>query len=326
MKLKRPWLLPLVPLYWAGATLKNAAYDRGLMKVRRLGRPVISVGSLSAGGAGKTPVVAMLGRLMAKHGLVVDVLSRGYGRGSNAAEQVIGGDADAAAHYGDEPVELVLGGLRVFVAAERYEAGLLAERREASAGHLLDDGFQHRRLARDLELVLLTAKDADDTLLPAGDLREPLAALRRAQVVVLREDEAERLRPFVAAHTDAEVWLIRRALKIGKGLARPFLFCGIARPESFFEMVREAGSSPAGMLAFPDHHAYTEADAERLLQSARRAAADGFYLTRKDAVKLLPQWLKRLETLGPVHAPELQVSLLDEDVAMRRLREVLHRG
>jgi tetraacyldisaccharide 4'-kinase len=326
MKQKRPGLLPLVPFYWAAVTLKNAAYDRGWMRARRLARPVISVGSLSAGGAGKTPVVAMLGRMAAEYGMELDVLSRGYGRRSTAAEQVVGDDSSAAAHYGDEPVELARAGLRVFVGAERYYAGLLAEQQASSAGHLLDDGFQHRRLARDLELVLLTARDADDALLPAGDLREPLASLRRANVLIVREDEAERLRPLLAAHSAAEVWLIRRALHIGTRLVRPYLFCGIARPENFFAMVREAGYEASGSIAFPDHHVYTEADLERLIESAKASSADGFYLTRKDAVKLRPQWMKRLEALGPVHAPELRVSLLKEDAALRRLREVLRRG
>jgi tetraacyldisaccharide 4'-kinase len=319
----RRWLLPLVPLYWLGLTLKNAAYDAGFLGARRLRRPVVSVGSLSAGGAGKTPVVTMLARLMEQHRHPVDVLSRGYGRQSRRPEHVALAYFASAKRFGDEPVEMMRSGLQVFVGAERYEAGLLAEATLPSTGHILDDGFQHRRLARSLDIVLLTVKDVEDRLLPAGNLREPLTSLKRAAVVILREEEEARLRPVVQAHTAADIWVIQRELIFEEEFARPFLFCGIARPEGFFSMVRDAGYTVAGTIAFPDHHPYTEADIERIVVAAKKAYSDGFYITEKDAVKLPPQWVQRLQTVGLVHAPFLRVTLHDTMAAVRKLTQVL---
>jgi tetraacyldisaccharide 4'-kinase len=320
--LKRPWALPLVPLYWAGAGGKNALYDRGWLKVRSLQRPVVSIGSLSAGGAGKTPVVLMLADLLARQGLAVDVLSRGYGRGSGVVEEV--DLAGPATRFGDEPLEMARRGLRVFVGAERYEAGKVAEATvEHSAVHLLDDGFQHRRLARSLDVVLLTQEDARDWLLPAGNLREPLASLRRADVVVVREEEAAALTPVIAARTTAEVWVIRRTLRLPEDMPeRPMVFCGIARPEGFAAMLSDAGCRPAAMRTFPDHHPYCDGDFALLAEAARHGGADGFCTTAKDAVKIPEAAMRRLKEVGSIAVAELRVSLLDEGKAVERLRKI----
>ena len=325
MTVRRPWALPLTGLYGSGLAVKNLAYARGWLRSRSLARPVISVGSLSAGGAGKTPVVIALAGLCRRRGARVDVLSRGYGRTSSAIEEVAQDWFASAAHYGDEPVEMMRAGLHVYVGADRFAAGLLAERTHAAAAHLLDDGFQHRKLMRELDLVLLTGADVEDCLLPAGNLREPLSALRRADVVLLREEEAEPLRDVVQARSKAEVWIIRRELVFQEQFARPFCFCGIARPESFLGMIRDAGYTPAETMVFPDHYAYTSADIERLVASARAANADGFYLTEKDAVKLPKAWIQHLQTLGPVHAPFLRVSFVDEVRVFDKVQEVLGR-
>ena len=338
--MKRPLLLPLVPLYWMGLWGKNALYRLGWLRVRRLGWPMISVGSLSAGGAGKTPVVLMLAELLQRHGVAVDVLSRGYGRGSRVAEEVEAGGS--AARFGDEPLEMARRGMRVFVGAERFEAGRVAEEKtEADPSsalrddkhkalrddkhkvhllddkqkvHLLDDGFQHRRLGRDLDLVLLTVEDWRDCLLPGGNLREPLASLRRASVVVVREDEAAELAGVIPA--GAEVWIIRRELVLpGDRAAKLFAFCGIARPEGFFGMLPEV----SGTKAFPDHHAYSESDFAALVAAARRAGAGGFVTTAKDAVKISAAARRELEAVGPLVVAELRVSLVDEDDAWETL-------
>jgi len=331
--LKRPLLLPLLPLYWLGVWGKNALYDLGWLQVRRLGWPVISVGSLSAGGAGKTPVVLMLADLLAKHGAAVDVLSRGYGRGSETVEEVdSNGDAG---RFGDEPLEMARRGVRVFVGAERFEAGRLSEegpKRNAESAkkgaqvsqrvHLLDDGFQHRRLGRDLDVVLLTVEDWRDCLLPAGNLRETLASVRRADVIVVREDEAAALAPVIAARTQAETWVVRRELVLPTdGPKKLFAFCGIARPEGFFGILPEV----VGVKVFPDHHAYGAADFGALVEAAKAVGADGFVTTAKDAVKISPASMKRLEEIGPVVVAELRVSLVDEDAAWKRLEPIVRR-
>jgi tetraacyldisaccharide 4'-kinase len=330
MSARRPWLLPLVPVYAAALGLKQRLFERG--PARRLVHPVASVGSLSAGGAGKTPVVQALVELLRRRGFAVDVLSRGYGRGATEVERV--DPAGSALRFGDEPLLLAREtGARVYVGADRYAAGLLAEK-EAPVGrlvHLLDDGFQHRRLARAIDIVLLTQRDVEDHLLPAGNLREPLRWLRRADFVVLREEEAAALRPVVArlAGDRVGVWVIRRELGFSEASlpSRPIAFCGIARPESFFGMLEAAGCAPVATEAFGDHHAYRERDLDRLLACARRNGADGFVTTEKDAVKLSEAMLLRLEEIGPVRVAKLTVAFQDEEsvfsqIAMR-LRDTL---
>jgi tetraacyldisaccharide 4'-kinase len=192
--------------------------------------------------------------------------------------------------------------------------------------HLLDDGFQHRRLARDLDVVLLTLEDAQDSLLPGGNLREPLQSLRRADVVVLREDEAKVLLDVVARYSQAEVWLIRREIALPSTRpARMIAFCGIARPEGFFAMLRDAGCELAGQIQFPDHHAYGTEDYLRLVEAVLHAGADGLVTTAKDAVKIPQVAMEKLSGVAPVIVAKLKVSLTDEDDALRRIRRAVAR-
>ncbi|MEO6981875.1 MAG: tetraacyldisaccharide 4'-kinase [Edaphobacter sp.] len=323
MRIRRPLLLPLAPLYGAGLVLKERMFRWGWLKQRRLESPVISVGSVSAGGAGKTPVVLMLATMLRHRGYAVRILTRGYGRSSAVTERVE--PFDDAARHGDEPVLLAQrSGVPVFVGVDRYRAGVLAEQSEPSEKtivHLLDDGFQHRQLARDVDIVLLTKEDVEDRLLPAGNLREPLGALRAADVIVLREEEAEALRGFVGelarGKSGPAVWVIRRTLSLGEGGAvalptMPLAFCGVARPENFLQMLKGQGYEPTDAVVFPDHHAYGESDVLRLLERARQCGANGFVTTEKDAVKLTPAIRERLERVGPMVVARLNVELVDE--------------
>lgn len=318
--MRRPWALPLVPLYWLGLTLKNAWYARHAGRVRRLACPVISVGSLSAGGAGKTPVVLMLVDLLTRYGVAADVLSRGYGRGGGVVEEV--DPAGPAQRFGDEPLEMARRGVRVIVGADRHAAGTLAEAGRNPGIHILDDGFQHRKLARQVDIVLLTADDMRDSLLPAGNLREPLSSLGRADVVVLREEEeAGPLILHVRKHSQALIWTVRRELVLPAGRpVRPIVFCGLARPQGFAAMLAQARCEAAGEHFFPDHHAYTDEDFALLADGARQAGADGFITTAKDAVKIPADALARLRAIGPVVVAELRVTLLKESQALDDLR------
>lgn len=306
--MRRPLLAPLNPLYRAGWQWKDRAYGSGLLQPKRLRQPVVSVGSLSAGGAGKTPAVLALAGLLRRAGYAVDVLSRGYGRSSKAVVRV---DAEGdAASFGDEPLELARAGCEVFVGADRFEAGLLAERTGKAQVHLLDDGFQHRKLGRTLDLAVVTLADVRDHLLPAGNLREPLRALERADVVILREEEAAELEATLARFTGAATWVLRRKLALPAGASSPaFAFAAVARPRDFFANLGVAGQRLTGELAFPDHHRYTLRDCARLCAAARAAGANGLVTTAKDAVKLTPEMLA---VLGPVAVARLEVSLLDE--------------
>jgi len=330
MKVRRPLLLPLTSLYAAVLALKRRLFTWGLLKRNRLKSPVISVGSVSAGGAGKTPVVLMLAGILRHRGYAVRILTRGYKRDSKLTTRVE--PFDDARWHGDEPVLLAQrSGVPVYAGADRYQAGAMAEDAEPSKRqvvHLLDDGFQHRRLARDVDIVLLTQEDVEDTLLPAGNLREPLSAVAQADVVVLREEEADSLRGVVAGLSGSKVgpviWVIRRRLSLGEGgevalPTMPFAFCGIARPENFTKMLAGQGYEAVEAMAFPDHHAYGDEDVARLLQEARRVEANGFVTTEKDAVKLTPIMRDRLETIGPIVVARLCVELLEEKESLEQL-------
>lgn len=345
-QIRRPLLLPLAPLYGMALAVKRLIFRPGRLGQRRLANPVISIGSISAGGAGKTPVVMMMTDLLRRRGYAVSILTRGFGRAPKTVERVEPyGDP---AWFGDEPVLLAQrSGSPVFVGADRYQAGLLAERSAAAgkiAVHLLDDGFQHRRLARDLDIVLLTEEDTDDLLLPAGNLREPLSMLGEAQVILLREEEAERLRSFVKDRTRKRkkppaIWVVRRRLSFGvagdSGMPeessgsmpckRPLAFCGIARPAGFTAMLEAHGCRPVETIAFADHHPYRDADIDRLLEQARRQNADGFVTTEKDAVKLTPEMRRKLEKMGPLVMARLSVTLVDESNAISQLISLVPR-
>src|SRR5580704_14207040 len=172
----------LSSIYGAGVRARNTLYDRGFVRARKLRGPVVSVGNLSVGGAGKTPFVLLLGELLKACAVPFDILSRGYGRQTRGVALV--DPAGSAPDFGDEPLLLARRlGVPVIVGEDRYQSGLLAEHKFGPQMHLLDDGFQHRALARNFDIVLVTPEDARDRLLPAGRLREPLASLARADAV-----------------------------------------------------------------------------------------------------------------------------------------------
>ncbi len=326
MTARRIWAWPLVPLYAAGLAAKDGLRAAGVLGAKKLQWPVVSVGSLSAGGAGKTPVVIALAELLRNRDWRVDVLSRGYGRSGTGVERVDPTTADAAARFGDEPVVVAQRtGVPVWVGAERFAAGTLAEAEGGERGvHLLDDGFQHRGLERVLDVVLVTEEDLDDALLPAGNLREPLSALTRADVVVVREEERERVVPRIRELTpeDVEVWSIRRELQIAEASAvgpRPVAFCAIARPAGFSAMLAKASFSVIATVEFGDHDRYDAASIDRLIKVARDCEATGFLTTEKDAVKLSREMMHRLEQVGPVTVAGLDARFVDEARVVQEL-------
>ncbi|HVG90610.1 MAG TPA: tetraacyldisaccharide 4'-kinase, partial [Alphaproteobacteria bacterium] len=268
---------PISAIFGAAVALRNALYDRGVFKVRKLARPVVSIGNISVGGSGKTPFVIALGELLQQRGIEFDVLSRGYGRRST--EIAVVDPNGTPEQFGDEPL-LISRKLRapVIVGADRYQAGLLAEKRFSSKLHLLDDGFQHRRLHRDFNIVLLPAEDQRGTLLPTGRLREPLSALKRADAIVLQEPAGKPLRA-------KSVWRAHRQMELAAD-SRLIAFCGIARPRQFFDALQTARQEIAGALTFRDHHRYAQRDIDRLLDLKKQTGAAGFVTTEKDAINL----------------------------------------
>ncbi len=295
----RPLLWPLVPIYRFGLALREAQLRTGFKPVRRLRCPVVSVGSLSAGGAGKTPLVIALARAFIHRSVLADVLSRGYGRRSALPRLVDSrGTVD---EFGDEPLVIAREtSVPVYVAAERYQAGLLAEAGYTLPNlkvHLLDDGFQHRQLHRDVDILLLSRNDLNDHLLPAGNLREPLTAAERAHVIAIPADEPELEKEIRSRGLGAEIWQMRRRMEVPRLDGPVVAFCGIARPEQFFAGIRDAGVPLAEGIAFGDHHNYAPPDLERIAAAAHKAKATALLTTEKDRVRLramagnLPGWI-----------------------------------
>jgi tetraacyldisaccharide 4'-kinase len=310
---------PLSMLFGAGVGLRNALYDRGIFKAHKLARPVISVGNISVGGTGKSPFVIALGELLKQRGISFDVLSRGYGRSSQKI--LVVDPLGSPAQVGDEPLLLARRlNVPVIVGADRYRAGLLAEKKFSSRLHLLDDGFQHRRLHRDFNLVLLPQKDLEDRLLPAGRLREPPASLRRADALVLFDPiDVSHLYTRISPDLQAQIFKASRVVTLDWTIGKAVVFCAIARPQQFFDAMKALGQEIAGQLAFRDHHRYTQADVDRLLKLRYKTGADSFITTRKDLINLGPLAAQ----LQPLRIAELQISLEAPEQALRTILETI---
>jgi tetraacyldisaccharide 4'-kinase len=449
----RRLLAPLIPLYRMALLLHELQFVIGLKPVRRLRYPVISIGNLSTGGSGKTPLTIALAQALKRRGLRVDVLSRGYGRQSTQAARVsLDGNAE---QFGDEPLLIAdEAKVPVFVAPQRYDAGLLAEAEieaelavaveaaqskskpkaarwvapgkvapdgqpvdgqavpvwkedqpasppEASpadpsaeaaspstenptpspvsvpsagasvgaasappavataaippeqvpnptaspeekslseaeeaeaaepaplplAVHLLDDGFQHRQLARSVDILLLNQRDWREWLLPGGNLREPVEAIRRASVIAIPASEPELESELCVWGWDGPIWRLRRKMDIPLVASPVAAFCGIARPEQFFAGIRTTGLEIAFQLAFPDHFTYTRGVLEEMLVEAREKEVTCVITTGKDLARLGK--LTRLFTKSmPLVATRLRTEIEDPAAAIDWLVERLRK-
>lgn len=300
-------------LYGSVVALRNRLFDREILRARRLESAVVSVGNISVGGSGKTPFVILLGELLAQRGILIDVLSRGYRRSTTGVLHV--NPDGSAEEFGDEPL-LIARKLRcpVVVGEDRHLAGLEAEQRYAANQrhriHLLDDGFQHRQLHRDFDIVLLNREDLDDKVLPSGRLREPVTALARADAVVVDKD-------FPAEHLPGgnfQVWRTERMLDIPLRNVPVVAFCGVARPKRFFSELRSKELAVREEISFPDHHRYTEADIGKLLAARNQFPGSRLVTTEKDSINLG----RHLAVLDPV-VVGLRMSLINARAAIDRL-------
>ena len=305
---------PLSTIFGTGVRLRNALYDHALIRAKRLQGPTVSVGNLSVGGSGKTPFVLLLGTLLKQRGIKFDVLSRGYGRQTQGVLEVDPGGSSR--DFGDEPL-LIARRLRVPVVLgeERYQAGIFAESKYGPKLHLLDDGFQHRQLARDFDIVLVTPEDARDRMLPAGRLREPLTSISRADAIVLTSGASADAFPYAGKL----VWRVRRGILPGNVPPRPVVFCGIARPQNFLLQLRTAGIEPVAEALYRDHYAYTEKDIRDLLELRNRSEAGGFVTTEKDAVNLG----SHLALLEPISIVPVKMDLVDAPNAVDTMLRIL---
>jgi len=306
---------PFGAIYGAVVRGRNGLYDSGILKTRELRGPVISVGNISVGGSGKTPFVILLGGLLKEHGISFDVLSRGYGRRTRG---VLAVDPNGSPReFGDEPLLIAKRlGCPVIVGESRYQAGLFAEKKFGSQLHILDDGFQHRSLARDFDIVLVTQEDVGDQLLPAGRLREPISSLQRANAVVLSPDSESS-----GLELDQQsIWRIRRNVSVNAAPPRPIVFCGIARPQQFIQQLSAIGVSSAATRFYRDHHSYTDVDVRDLSALLEQNNAGGFITTEKDAINLGPL----LPSLEPVAVARVVMELLDPADALDTILRVIH--
>jgi len=293
---------PVSAIYGAVVGARNLLYDRGVLPARSLRGPVVSIGNLSVGGAGKTPFVILLGELLKARRVKFDVVSRGYSRETRGVLLVDPGGSSR--EFGDEPL-LIARHLEVpvVVGEDRHAAGIFAETKFGPQLHLLDDGFQHRALARTFDIVLVTADDPRDRLLPVGRLREPLTSVRRADAIVLTSGAEPATFPL-----DGKlVWRVRRGITPANVPSRPVAFCGIARPQNFMLQLRKAGIEPAAEAVYRDHHAYTESDIRELLALRANSEAGGFVTTEKDAINLGAYY----SALHPLAVAPVKMELLD---------------
>lgn len=301
MNFKQALVWPLTVPYGAAVRVRARAYGVGLLSPKRLDACVISVGNLTVGGTGKTPMVVWIAQRLLREGKRAGILTRGYrgtmGTGGPTSDEV----EIFKARLGDQ--------VPVGVGADRFARGkdLTAQ---GTVWLILDDGFQHIQLARDLDIVLIDATNpfGGGRLLPAGFMREPKTALRRANVIVItRSSRAPAVEAAVRRETNAPIFYARPWLDSVRSVAGPtpgdevrdarrwkwFAFCGIGNPAAFVSDLREWGFQVCGPRFFRDHHRYTQQELDELGQQARAAGADGLLCTEKDrfnlaAVKSLP--------------------------------------
>ena len=341
-----PFLLPLSAGFRFGVALRHASYNRGWFKTRHLTQPVVSVGNLTVGGTGKTPLVALIANILLRRGWKPAILTRGYGRTNKAGMIVVppgaGRRADSR-EIGDEPALLarMLPQVPLVICADRFRGGQAAEERFNVNVHILDDGFQHLALARDVDLLTLdsTQPISDHHLLPAGRQREPLSALRRAQIIVLTRTDSTDPQPLqelvLKVHPAAKIFRSRtellrwtdalRGVPISiaeDSLQNVAAFCGIGNPQAFFADLRRWGFRLVAEDAFPDHHVYTGDEIQHLVDGARKSGAAALLTTQKDAVRFSPDWAPQL----PIWACEIEAQIRNAEEFEKTLLSYLDKA
>jgi tetraacyldisaccharide 4'-kinase len=302
-------LPPLSTLYGALTKARISLYERGTFRTEKLERPVISVGNITAGGTGKTPLVEWIARTLAATGKKVCILTRGYGR-TSPSERVLVSDGSTVfsnpREAGDEPYLLAvnLSGIAAVVSdANRISAGKGAIKHLGTDCFVLDDGFQHLQLARDLNIVTIDATNpwGGRHILPSGSLREPLTGLKRANCMVLtRCDQVEDVESirlelarlsgekpiFNSSMATVRVYDLKDSTNPSSPGNPVAAFCAVGNPQSFFTHLRISGYELAFRKSFPDHYLYSQNDIDRLGRLAKEAGAKSLITTAKDAVKL----------------------------------------
>ncbi len=343
MKALEPIVLPpLSALYGVITRARLALYGRGTFRVSELEVPVISVGNITTGGTGKTPLVEWLARRLVGEGRKVCILTRGYGR-TNSGRRVIVSDAQKVLATPDEAGDeafLLASKLKSLVAvisdADRIAAGKWAISQFGVDTLLLDDAFQHLRVHRDLNIITVDATNpwGGGHLLPFGSLREPLSGLERADCILLTRTEQidttdgivtrlsklSRGRPVFLSQMQTRGFSSVVNLDVLDSTTSPenpiAAFCGIGNPKAFFHQLQSEGCQLALTRAFPDHHSYNQAELRSLVQEAKKAGARGLVTTAKDAVKL-----SSFDFEIPCYVLEIEIAIDDEERLMEIIRQ-----
>jgi tetraacyldisaccharide 4'-kinase len=306
VRLGAPFLWPFSLVYGAAAHLRARAYETGILRQRRLDGIVISVGNLTVGGTGKTPMVLWISQRLLAEGKRVGILTRGYKGESAAATSSGASPSSAEGESTSDEVRLLkarLGEQIAFgVGADRFVNGQRLAKQGVNS-FVLDDGFQHLQLARDVDIVLIDATNpfGSGKLLPAGRLREPRGALARADIVVItRSERSPAIEAAVRRDSDAPIFYARPrldAVRVWRGeypgeedadvrSKKLFAFCGIGNPAAFVSDLLRWGFEIVGRRFFPDHHRFTPEDVAQIESEARAASADGLICTEKDIFNL----------------------------------------
>jgi tetraacyldisaccharide 4'-kinase len=340
-------LAPLGALYGAVMRARTALYRSGALKVHRIEAKVISVGNITTGGTGKTPLVEWIARAVASRSAKrVCILTRGYGR-ADERERVVVSDGERlladAELGGDEPrllAESLTGVAAVISDADRVAAARWATENLSSEVFILDDGFQNLRIARDLDIVTVdaTAPFGGGRMLPRGRLREPAEGLARADVVIItradQTNEIDKLREEIERLSGGRPTFLSRARTRGlrplspteasAGAADSSLqrtvaaFCAIGNADAFFAHLKTDGHRLACTRAFPDHHVYSQADVQMIEEQARTVGAQSLLTTAKDGVKL-----RSLKFDLPCYVVEIEIEIDEEDRLLGLIDEAL---
>lgn len=338
--------MPLGLLYGAAMRARTALYRRGVLPSFDLGVPVISVGNITTGGTGKTPIVAWIAEALSGAGLRVCILTRGYGR-ADESRRVLVSDGktvlSSAEAAGDEPfmlAEMLRGRAAVISDRDRVAAARWAREHLKSEVFVLDDGFQHLRVRRELDVVTVDGTNpfGGGRLLPQGRLREPLQSLKRADLIIITR--SEQARDISALKREVEKLSGRKRVILSRtrtGAVRPLMqptqgplsapnayrvaaFCALGNPQAFFRHLERAGFDLTSTRAFTDHHAYTQSDVESIAREARKRGAEALLTTAKDAVKL-----RSLRFELPCFVVEIECDFENEATLRSMLRQAVSR-
>ncbi len=324
---------PFGKIYGVVADVRNLLYEKGVFSSHALGAKTISIGNITVGGTGKTPLVAFVAETLFDAGEKVCILTRGYGR-KNPKKRILVSDGAKvltdAKNAGDEPFELagkLLGKAIIISDADRVSAGLWARRKFGITAFVLDDAFQHRKVKRDLDIVCIDATNpfGNEKVLPSGILRERLENLKRADAIVITRanltTNLENLESEISKYADCPIFIshnkfsnLIRINDFKKTLTNPraeirepraeivFAFCALGNPNNFFEQLKYENFNLAATEIFPDHHYYLPQDMEKIERNARAKGARILITTAKDAAKL-----KSVSTNFPIFIAENEI-------------------